>query len=213
MRFAFLKVAQRRARGRSRLRCEGLKVGGVPLPTSYREQGLTSASTRGGRPLRVAKRISTCQRSFPRAVAAATAGLKSSDALTERQRRLRRRLWVAAHSRCPPWTTMRTGAAQCAPSCALGAWDRERDRRRVKPQRATSRGVGLKACLVDNRIRRSPTRDSRSSSLVQGTHRLGPGSADIRQLSDIYPANESAAFARNMLIFFDSWLPEVGSNH
>ena len=116
---------------------------------------------------------------------------------------LRRRPWVAAPSRCSPWSTRTPQRLS-----AHRAGDRG-----VKPQRATSRGVGLKACLVDNRIRRSPTRDSRSSSLVQGTHRLGPGSVDIRQLSDIYPANESAAFARNMLIFFDSWLPEVGSNH
>ena len=91
---------------------------------------------------------------------------------------------------------------------------RANDRRGVKPQRATSSsgGVGLKACLVDNRIRRSPTRDSRSSSLVHGSHRLGPASADFRQLFDICPANKSAAFARNMLIFFDSWLPDLGSN-
>ena len=76
------------------------------------------------------------------------------------------------------------------------------DRRRVKPQRATSssRGVGLKTCLVHTRIRRSPTRDGCSSFLVQGTHRLGPAAADIRQLSDIYPTNKCAVFARNLLI-------------
>jgi len=150
------------------------------------------------------KRHPTRVQRFPKAVTAATAGHKSSDAPAAPPPKFAVEGMVQRIPDAPTVDPRDQQTPQRSVQIEVHsrrAETRGRSSRREKPQKS-SRGAGLKTCQIHTRIRRSPMRDGGSSSLVRGLIDLAHPLADIRQVSDIYPTNKRAAFARNPLIFF-----------